>query len=137
MGLIIGPLMLMWLVAFGLSLRVGYLFASATGYFPEALIAFGLAFVLAVVYAASVLGRRRHEKELWSFQYGMDFALHPLGLSLYTICALYYLFGGDFSDMPGTLGGLFIVMLGLSMGTLMGVSGADDYMKRNDIEGTF
>lgn len=137
MGLIIGPLMLMWLVAFGLSLRAGYLFASATGYFPEALIAFVIAFVFAALYAGSVLRKRKNEEKLWHFQYGMDFALHPLGLSLFTIFALFYLFGGDFSDTPGTLGGLFIGMLSLSMGTLMGVSSASDYMERHGINKTF
>lgn len=137
MGLVIAPLMLMWVVAFGLSLRVGYVLGETSGFFPFALLCLLAGVSGGWLHSRLVMARRKAEKKLWAFQLMIDFTLNKFALSGYTILAGIYLF----TDLTATDGNLlsliFIGTLVLSSGTLIGVFTSNAFMDRNKIDRTY
>ena len=112
MGLVIVPLMLMWFWATGLSLRIGYVLADVSGFFP-----FGLLCLLAGLsggwlHSRLVMARRKSEKSLWAFQLMIDFTLNKFAISGYTILAGVYIF----TDLTATDGNLLSLIF---IGTLV------------------
>lgn len=137
MGLIVGPLMLMWMVAFGLSLRIGYVLGEHSGFFPFALLCLLAGVLGGWLHSRLVMARRKSEKKLWAFQLMIDFTMNKFALSGYTILAGIYLF----TDLTATDGNLlsliFIGTLVLSSGTLIGVFTSEAFMTRHKIERTY
>jgi len=137
MGLIVGPLMLMWMVAFGLSLRIGYVLGEASGFFPYALLCLLAGISGGWLHSRLVMARRKSAESLWAFQLTIDFVLNKFALSAYTVLAAIYLF----TDLTATDGNLlsliFIGTLVLSSGTLTGVFTSEAFMNRHNIQRTY
>ncbi|MDX1398208.1 MAG: hypothetical protein R3204_06755 [Oceanospirillum sp.] len=137
MGLVIVPLMLMWFVAAGLSLRIGYVLADVSGFFPHVLLCLLAAISGGWLHARLVMARRKSAESLWAFQLMIDFTLNKVALSGYTVLAGVYLF----TDLTATDGNLlsliFIGTLVLSSGTLIGVFTSNAFMDRHQIRRTY
>ncbi|WP_417597982.1 hypothetical protein [Oceanospirillum sp.] len=134
MGLVIVPLMLMWFWATGLSLRIGYVLADVSGFFPYVLLCLLAAISGGWLYSRLVMARRKFEKELWAFQLMIDFTLNKFALSGYTILAGIYLFTDLTVTDDNLLSLIFIGTLVLSSGTLLGVFTSNAFMDRHKIE---
>lgn len=137
MGLVLAPLILLWLVGVGFALRVGYVLAGVSGFFPQGALCFLVAIAGGQLYARWLQGRRRSEESLWTFQLVIDFVLNKAALVLYTLLAATYLMSDVALMDENLLSLIFVGTLMLSTGTLTGVFTSESFMDRHDIKRTY
>lgn len=137
MGLILLPLIGLWLLAGAFSLRIGYVLAEVAGFMPHTLLCLIAGIAGGWLHSRLVMARRRSAESLWAFQLIMDFTLNKFALSGYTILAGIYLFTDLTATDSNLLSLTFIGTLVLSSGTLMGVFTSEVFMNRYGIRRTY
>lgn len=137
MGLIIMPLMIIWLVAAAYSMRMGYQLISANPFlqFSLPLIVIALACIAAYIYFG--LASFKDNKEIWAFEIPMFFMAGKTALFLFTTYALTNFFYANKIQNEYILAGLFILMITLSVGTLIGAFSSENFIQKHSIKVTY
>lgn len=137
MGLIILPLMILWLVASIYSLRMGYQLITANPFLSFGLPLIVIAILCISAYSYLGLTSFKQHKEIWAFEIPMFFMASKISLILYTITALSYFFYASKISNIYILAGMFIVMITLSFGALIGTFSSDSFIEKHSIKTTY
>lgn len=137
MGLIIMPLMILWLVAAVYSIRMGYQLISTNPFLPFGLPLIGIALTCIAAYIYFGLASFKDNKEVWAFEIPMFFMAGKIALSLFTAAALTNFFYANKIQNEYILAGLFIVMITISAGTLIGSFSSEGFIQKHSIKVTY
>ena len=137
MGLIILPLMILWLVACIYSLRMGYQLMTANPF-----LSFGLPLIVIAILCIAAnlyLGFTSFKlhKEIWAFEIPMFFLAGKISLLVFSITALsHFFYAGKITNLY-ILAGMFVMMTTLSFGALIGAFYADTFIEKHNITTTY
>lgn len=134
MGLIILPLMILWLAAAIYTLRMGYVLISNHPFLPFGLplILISLACITAYVYFG--LASFKTQKEIWAFDIPLFFLTGKLALALFSVCAIINFFFAKQIQHEYLLAGLFIIMVTFSSGALIGSLSSESFIHKHNIK---
>ncbi len=135
MGLIILPLMILWFIAALYSIRMGYHLISVHPLpFGLPIILIALACIGAYVYFG--LASFKANKEIWAFDIPFFFMTGKIALVLFTLSAMANFFFAKQIQNEYILAALFIVMITLSSGALIGSFASDSFIQKHNIKVT-
>lgn len=137
MGLILMPLMIMWLVASIYTLRMGYHLIST-----HPLLTFGLPVILLALVTMSAylylgLYAFKHQNQIWAFDIPMFFLAGKIALLIFTMAALGNYFYASKIQNIYLLAGMFIIMFTLSIGALVGAFYSEHFIEKHNIHVTY
>ncbi|MFY0640027.1 MAG: hypothetical protein JXR16_03200 [Bermanella sp.] len=137
MGLIILPLMIMWLVASLYTLRMGYHLMSGNPFLSFALPIIIIAMLVMFSYLYMGLSSFKHNTEIWAFEIPMFFLAGKSAILIFTIVALVNFFYASKIHNIYILAGMFIVMFTLSSSALIGAFSSDSFIQKHSIKVTY
>lgn len=137
MGLVILPVMILWLVAAVYTVRMGYQLLSIQPFMTFGLPMIVVALLCISIYIYLGLASFKDNKEIWAFDIPFFFMTNKIVLTVFSLSALTHFFWGNQIQNPLLLAGLFVVMMTLSSGALIGSFSADSYIQKHNIKVTY
>lgn len=137
MGLIIGPIMILWLGALFFTLRMGYLFLIDKPLFPYVCVVVIAAILGSLLYVAGGLSTFRGHSELWVFEISWFFLANKYAISLFVLAAMAYLFGSNLFSGDISRAVIFILAFSITSGSLIGSLSASSFMQKYNISATY
>jgi hypothetical protein len=136
MGLIILPLMMLWFVAAIYAIRMGYHLISAHPFMPFGLPLILIALICMGAYIYLGLASFKGNKEIWAFEIPFFFMAGKLALTLFSVSFMVNFFFAKQIQNEYILACLFIVMITLSSGALIGSFNSESFIQKNNIKVT-
>lgn len=137
MGIILGPLVLLWLGASCYSLWTGYVLLSGAELYPYTVQVLGTALLMMLLYVYQGLASFKRHHHLWAFEIPLFFNLNILSVLVFLFALLVHLFGGEHIENEYAKVVPFILMFTTSVGTIVGTFSSSIYMERNHIVKTY
>jgi hypothetical protein len=133
MGLILGPLLLLWIIAAGFSIYMGNTLLKD----GQSFIAYLIAIITTLVYVLlNLLIRFSNKKELWAFEIPFFFVTNKVSLFLYGLSLSLYIFRGAPPDQEYANGLIFIINATVAFSAIIGTFSNDIFMKTFEIKRT-
>lgn len=137
MGLIIGPVILLWVAAFSFTLRMGYVLLESKAFFPYVCVVLLLAVAGSVLYVFGGLSTFQGRSELWAFEIPWFFLVNKYTFLVFALSVMAYLFGGSIFVGDVSKAIIFIVAFSIASGSLIGCFSSSAFMKKYNISETY
>tara|TARA_R110001606_G_scaffold44512_2_gene116563 strand:+ start:486 stop:890 length:405 start_codon:yes stop_codon:yes gene_type:complete len=133
MGLILGPLLLLWIMAAGFSIYMGNTLLED----DQSFIAYLVAVITTLVYVLlNLVIRFGNKKELWAFEIPFFFMTNKVSLFLYGLSLCLYILKGAPPGQEYANGLIFIVNSTVAFSAIIGTFSNDVFMKTFEIKRT-
>lgn len=137
MGLILGPLILLWLGASSYSLWVGYILLSGAEFYPYTAQILGAAFLMMSLYVYQGLSKFKHHRSLGAFEIPLFFNFNLFSILVFVGALLLHLWGVEYKENEYVKAVPFVLMFATSLGTIVGTFSANMYMEKKNISKTY
>ncbi|QUX90767.1 hypothetical protein CYL31_04840 [Marinomonas sp. A3A] len=133
MGLILGPLLLLWIIAAGFSIYMGNTLLNDYQIFQAYMIAIGttVSYVL-----LNLIIRYGNKKELWIFEIPFFFTTNKISLFLYGASIFFYVWGDALKAQEYGNEMIFVLNFTISFSAIIGTFSNDVFMKTFEIKRT-
>lgn len=134
MGLILLPLLILWLGVGIYAIRIGYQVLAGASQLSYALSVCTLAIVVLLLYLYFGFAQFKENKELWAFEISMFFAANKFAFGVMMLGLLLHWFGQGVLTSAYLKPLPFIMIFTVSFGAMAGVILSDTFMAKFDIQ---
>lgn len=134
MGLILLPLLILWLGVGIYAIRIGYQVLAGASQLSYALSVCTLAIVALLLYLYFGFAQFKENKELWAFEISMFFAANKFAFGVMMLGLLLHWFGQGVLTSAYLKPLPFIMIFTVSFGAMAGVILSDTFMAKFDIQ---
>ncbi|MGI2183773.1 hypothetical protein ACRN9F_16255 [Shewanella oncorhynchi] len=134
MGLILLPLLILWLGVGIYAIRIGYQVLARASQLSYALSICTLAIVALLLYLYFGFAQFKENKELWAFETSMFFAANKFAFGVMVLGLLLHWFGQGVLTSAYLKPLPFIMIFTVSFGAMAGVILSDTFMAKFDIQ---
>ncbi|RCU48756.1 hypothetical protein DU002_13250 [Corallincola holothuriorum] len=136
MGLVILPLLLIWLIATGYSLHLWYTATYSEHSILYALLALMLGTALAIGYSWLGLQIFKSKESIWAFEILFFFMWNKYSIAAFLLAASYPLWKHTQFAIPHAGALCFLIAFSLSLGTLIGSFQSESFVEEHEIRVT-
>lgn len=134
MGLILLPLLILWLGVGIYAIRIGYQVLAGASQLSYALNVCTLALVALLLYLYFGFAQFKENKELWAFEISMFFAANKFAFGIMMLGLILHWFGQGVLISAYLKPLPFIMIFAVSFGAMAGVILSDTFMAKFDIQ---
>ena len=134
MGLILLPLLILWLGVGIYAIRIGYQVLAGASQLSYALSICTLAIVALLLYLYFGFAQFKENKELWAFEISMFFAANKFAFGIMILGLILHWFGQGVLTSAYLKPLPFIMIFTVSFGAMAGVILSDTFMAKFDIQ---
>lgn len=134
MGLILGPVLLIWLAIFIYSIRLGYLLIYKNMALDITLITFTVALVGAIAFVFYGYRQFINETSLWAFEIPSYFVFNKFAIFIVVMALCLHLFSTSMQTSAAVNCVMFILLFMFSAGVLLSVGLHDHFIGYNNIQ---
>ncbi|MCU8037939.1 hypothetical protein L5M37_05510 [Shewanella sp. SM69] len=134
MGLILLPLLILWLGVGIYAIRIGYQVLAGTSQLSYTLSVCAIALVALLLYLYFGFAQFKENKELWAFEISMFFAANKFAFGIMILGLILHWFGQGVLTSAYLKPLPFIMIFAVSFGAMAGVILSDTFMAKFDIQ---
>ncbi|AVI67515.1 hypothetical protein KO533_18925 [Shewanella sp. NKUCC05_KAH] len=134
MGLILLPLLILWLGVGIYAIRIGYQVLAGASQLSYALSVCTLAIVALLLYLYFGFAQFKENKELWAFEISMFFAANKFAFGIMILGLILHWFGQGVLTSAYLKPLPFIMIFTVSFGAMAGVILSDTFIAKFDIQ---
>ena len=134
MGLILGPVLLIWLAIFMYSIRLGYLLIYKNMALEITLITFTVALVGAIAFVFYGYRQFINETSLWAFEIPSCFVFNKFAIFTVVLALCLHFFSTSMQTSPAVNCVVFILLFMFSAAVLLSVGLHDRFIGYNSIQ---